>query len=240
MRRRAFTLVELLVVIGIIAVLIALLLPSLQAAREQSRRIVCAGHLQQLGTAMMMYTQDNQDLYPFAAGVDEKSEQFSDWVYWQGDRDPRKSAIARYINLQMATLICPSDLVENHSQFKVSKWRYPFSYTMNMKFSSFYGPPNFLPPKYPPPVRTSGVHTPSEKILLFDEDEHSLDDGNFSPTLVGQWDENFLAVRHSAPFTGSNARSDDNRRGNVAFADGHVDFVDRYYTQQAAHYDPRQ
>jgi len=231
MRRRAFTLVELLVVIGIIAVLIAMLLPSLQAAREQGRRVVCAGHLQQLGMAMMMYTQDNQDLYPFAAGVDENGEKFSDWVYWQGDRDPRKSAIARYINLQTATLICPADLVENHSRFTISKWPYPFSYTMNMLFSSFYK-------QYSP--RVSGMHTPSEKILLFDEDEHSLDDGNFSPILVGQADENFLAVRHSAPFIGSNARSDDNRRGNVAFADGHVDFVDRLFTQQAAHYDPRQ
>ena len=231
MKRRAFTLIELLVVIGIITVLIAMLLPSLQAAREQSRRLVCASHLQQLGTAMVMYTHDNHDLYPFAAGVDEGGGQSADWIYWQGNRDPRKSAIARYINLEIKMLICPSDSVESHPIRPGFTWRYPYSYTMNMEFSSFY-------PQYSP--RLSGVHNPSEKILLFDEDEHSIDDGNFSPILVGQGDENFLAIRHSAPFTGGTARSDDNRRGNVAFADGHVDFVDRYYTQQATHYDPRQ
>lgn len=231
MKRRAFTLVELLVVIGIVAVLVGLLLPSLRSAREQARRTVCAGHLQQLGIAMLLYARENNDLYPFAAGVDEKGEWYSDWIYWQGDRDVRKSAIARYIDFQTAVLTCPADLVEDHSRLTISKWPYPFSYTMNMLFSSYY-------PQYRP--RTTSVRMPSEKILMFDEDQNSIDDGNFSPILVGKSDENFLAIRHDSPFTGSIARSADGRRGNVAFADGHVDFVDRYYTQQPAHYDPKQ
>ena len=59
-----FTLVELLVVIGIIAVLIALLLPTLSRAREEAKKTACLSHLKSLGDALFMYANANRDRLP--------------------------------------------------------------------------------------------------------------------------------------------------------------------------------
>jgi len=65
MKRGQFTLIELLVVIAIIAILAALLLPSLTKARDMAKRMACAGNLKQLGLCMMSYTVDNKDYIPY-------------------------------------------------------------------------------------------------------------------------------------------------------------------------------
>jgi prepilin-type processing-associated H-X9-DG protein len=137
-RRGAFSLVEVLVVIGIIAVLIGLLMPVLSSARRQAKCVQCKAQLADLGHALQMYSNDNQGwLYPCAADSDGSTiphwgsrvpphERWPMKVFkvagapwpppydptqYDGEPDPIKFPAAPYTP---AVLRCPSD--ENPSE----------------------------------------------------------------------------------------------------------------------------
>jgi prepilin-type N-terminal cleavage/methylation domain-containing protein/prepilin-type processing-associated H-X9-DG protein len=95
--RHAFTLVELLVVIAIIGLLVALLLPAVQMARQSARRIQCANNLRQIGLAMHMYCDTHEGRFPQSSHNTSRLE--STWIY----------TLAPYMENVDQVRICPED-----------------------------------------------------------------------------------------------------------------------------------
>ena len=79
-RPRAFTLIELLVVISVIALLLAILMPSLQKARRMGQAVVCRSHLKQWGQIFHLYASDNENRVPQSIAGGGLSAQDTYWI----------------------------------------------------------------------------------------------------------------------------------------------------------------
>lgn len=130
----AFTLIEILVVVAIIALLIAILLPSLSRSRDQARMISCQSNMRQLALAFNTYSVDNKGRLPGARG-----DMHADWL---GGSNPQNGAAMgkqpedgtiykKYMGSQKQAYVCPADLSANESLSDTTEaGRY--SYTMNL------------------------------------------------------------------------------------------------------------
>jgi prepilin-type N-terminal cleavage/methylation domain-containing protein/prepilin-type processing-associated H-X9-DG protein len=121
--RQGFTLVELLVVIGIIAILVSILLPALNRARDKARAVQCASNMRQIFLACQMFAQENRDRLPRCgfAGEDgaltgPDAEDIDKKVHWAlpaaGTADFTVGALWKYIQgieTRKNIVLCPGD-----------------------------------------------------------------------------------------------------------------------------------
>lgn len=234
-RHGGFSLVELLVVVGIVAVLVGLLLPSIQSARTAAERTQCTSNIRQLYAAMVMYVEANKGYLPRPCGNVEQTPE--DWLYWQDNRAADQpfsaSPVVRYLGSASAAkkiLVCPADdpefRVKLNNNPMVGGGPYPFSYSMNARFglktpSSLTGNAQKL----------SQVRNAAEVVMLVDESAETIDDGFaiLVPLSIG---DNLIASRHDRRLV--RPASDDapgvmfpSLRGIVSMADGSVHFSPR-------------
>lgn len=113
----AFTLIEMLVVVGIISLLAALLFPVLISARSKARSAVCLSNMKQIGDAILLYAQDYDDLFPYGA---DPSDQHSNPSIWPPSQQPTVDAMPQ-LNTVLDAYIksdevwrCPADTGFDH------------------------------------------------------------------------------------------------------------------------------
>ena len=209
--RKAFTLVELLVAIAILALLFAMLIPAVSAARAKAQRIACLNQLKQLTTAWQMYPADNagrlvenwpqsQPTNSWVLGETKNRNAVTDESYI------RRGELFPYAN-QIAIYRCAADQSQTDGQRRV------LSYSMNGWMGSRHMELARKERHFRTFVKESELAVTSPGILwvLAEEHETTLDDGWFLVTM-----------NDAQPF--ASAPADRHARAfNHSFLDGHAE-----------------
>ncbi len=167
-----FTLMELLFVISIIAILAALLLPSLRKAKEAAKSVACKNNLRQIGMAMRNYTSDNNGSFPMA--VDSHGIKAISWDDSLADYDGRElTTVEKQLNAPSKTAqtdwdpsggiyACPMDTIVRVSE------GFTRTYSMSMKTDKIAKPDVKVGTKLipQPSVKVSQVPFPGTTFLL--------------------------------------------------------------------------
>ena len=162
-RRRqwyGFTLIELLVVVAIIALLISILLPSLNRAREQARKSVCASQMHQMGLAFLMYVDDNFDYMPMGTLGFETRPLWSGIIrpYLVANEDLSIHGADRWDPVNFHPIyVCPSN------KYRFTKLDSGEEFDMNYVYNS-----SSLVWYSSGPMKYKVVRSPAEKIVIAD------------------------------------------------------------------------
>src|SRR3954447_10816217 len=178
-RRRAFTLVELLVVIGIIALLISILLPTLSKAQRSARKTACMSNERQLILAVLMYAGENKGKFPGGPGYINNvyEPRLASWdteaknpYSCNGDPQFGPTFLAKYVGNSKQIGGCPGEpkvgeTGVNNLANRTSYW-YPMSLVYTPDEVRFAG--NIGPTTPQTPQKLTAVRHPSNKVIIIE------------------------------------------------------------------------